>query len=232
MPFLISLNRNHFCFLQTGKISSNWATICQHSPCTKWSVKRRYQNHIIPYLIHGTHPVSLGIDRFISRIKHFNLTTTSEVLSSVYPERYVAYSAQHRKACDWLIYTQNTPEKDIDPATLFDHYQKALKPVIAVYVEEFGDVSQTGTSVLWELEYFLNFVAEKMITTQAPASSYLTPSANVWTFSPKDLDLWEIFYQKGFMSFQDSSIRNVDINGYDQGAESPALRASALGLPK
>jgi len=178
------------------------------------------------YLIHGTHPVSLRIDRFISRIKYFNLTTTSELLSSVYPERYVAYSAQHRKACDWLIYTQNTPEKDIDPATLFDHYQKALKPVIAVYVEEFGDVSQTGTSVLWELEYFLNFVAEKMITTQAPASSYLTPSANVWTFSPKDLDLWEIFYQKGFMSFQDSSIRNVDINGYDQGSGV----ASAAGI--
>ncbi len=225
--YLLSANWKDFqrlgaylpAFAQHKMIRSRALSVPQHPT--------HYYREEFIYLLHGSQPVSQRIDRFISRIKYFNLTTTSEILSSVYPERYVSYSSQRRKACDWLTFTQKVKGRDEDPGILFESYQKALEPVKAVYCQELGEVSQTGTSVLWELEYFLNYVAEKMIAKQTPVSSYLSSQANVWTFTPQNLELWEIFYQQGFMSIQEASIRDVDINGYGKAQELASVASNS-----
>ncbi len=172
-----------------------------------------YREELI-HLIYDENSLAERIDRFVQKVKYFNLTITSELLSSIFPNDLVSYNAQHLKAIDWLIHDNSLLPGDSTPGKSLLAFQEMVQPVVSAYTVEFGDKSQTHTSVLWEIQYFLQFVYESFVIQSVAESSIASPEVSIWTFRPPNVEDWELFHQKGFLSLSTREENHIDLGAY------------------
>ncbi|HRG77593.1 MAG TPA: AAA family ATPase [Leptospiraceae bacterium] len=107
-------------------------------------------------------PVKERINKIVEKgepryLKYFGLSSISEIICHIEPDKYVFYNRRDRGAVEYLVgeIEEDPNEKKGD---LFERYNKVIEPIIEEYKRILGGKSKTDTTIQMDVDQFFSWL--------------------------------------------------------------------------
>lgn len=170
------------------------------------------------YLLYGNEDLAIRIDNLVRNdtpysIKYLGMSAITEIISSVFPDKYILLNHQH--ATSFEILGIDLLKKSKPSGKLFISFNRVMEEIFGLYEKIVGKRTKTLPLPIEvdQFFYWLNTSFEKEESGEEDLGTVL-PNPKFWLYAPgENARLWDEFYKKGIIGLGWDELG--DLNQYD-----------------